>query len=177
MNYQSTRFIRFVLLVIFALLGLCFFFGCTDKAYNRVATDTNRSERNTKILAQTCEVAFPQVPTYIKGKDSIRIDTAFLSEFVHDTMYLQGDTIIRLKTVPYYVTKTIVRTDTISTGDGFRVARLQLEISNLQTDLKARQYDNQILAGKVHFARKITASLLGLILLALSIFFIKHKYF
>jgi hypothetical protein len=90
------------------LIFLFLLYGCTNLHYNKVATDTNRSERNLTILNQVCSNTFPSKTEFIKGKDSLRIDTFLTTEIKIDSV--THDTTI-FKTIREV--KTIHRTDTI----------------------------------------------------------------
>lgn len=51
--------------------------------YKKIATDINRSDKNTKLLSQVCETAFPSQPaTFIKGETIVKIDTIKQSDSI-----------------------------------------------------------------------------------------------
>jgi len=156
------------------LIFLFLLYGCTNLHYNKVATDTNRSERNLTILNQVCSNTFPSKTEFIKGKDSLRIDTFLTTEikidsFTHDTTIF--------KTIREV--KTIHRTDTIIKENQYVVSALNGKIYKLEIELNDLEFNNAKLEEKntnlSHKYRKVSFVLIGLIGLIITYILIKLK--
>jgi len=108
--------------------------SCTNQAYNKVSTDTMRSQRNAKLLLNTCQVAFPVAPPKVtEGKITIKIDTATV--IIKDTFYsVKKDTVYISKVVTKTIEKIIHRTDTIDRGDSYAVQNILKENNRIKAD-------------------------------------------
>jgi hypothetical protein len=112
------------LLVILALAILFFicslFSSCgIHRHYVKVATDPQRSDRDKTLLLQVCNSISPsKAPEYIKGKDSLRVDTFTdkIIEYRHDTAFI---------TTTNTVYKDHWRVDTVKTENTYLVALQQ----------------------------------------------------
>lgn len=160
---------------ILAIIALLFASSCKNMAYNRVATDTHRSERNKKLLLGECEKQFPQEPpTYKPGKETIRIDTVLVP--YQDTALkeilkplagkLNIDSltdIIKKSIPPQYIKITKERVDTTEKNmSGYKIELLQQQLREEQKahDKLQNQYDqlskdNDDLKSKMHHLRFI----------------------
>ena len=111
----------------YALL-LLLFISC--QPYKRVATDTNRTDKERKLLLVACESEFkPASPTFIKGKDSLRVDTFQSITTVIET---KNDTVYITATKTVNIDKWHSRTDTITKEDTYKITSLQAECDKLR---------------------------------------------
>jgi len=165
---------KILLLIIAGLLLLCLF-GCNP--YKKIATDVNRSDKNTKLLSQVCETAFPSAgPTFIKGATISKTDTVRFT----DTLTLI-DTFNNI--VTKYVTKTNtvtverLRTDTVIITNKYEISRLNTVIGE-QTELLIRSSEaRKNLLERIKKDKITKFSGWGLIVLILGIYgFIKFKF-
>lgn len=120
------KYFRFLFTATIILL-LALFASCNP--YQKIATDVNRSDKNTTLLRQTCETAFPSIPpTFIKGETIIKTNTVKST----DTLTII-DTFNNI--VTKYVTKTNtvtverLRTDTVIITNKYEINRLNTVIS------------------------------------------------
>lgn len=101
-----------------------------EKAKGLMASNPNE-------FAGLAGTLYPPKTVYVKGKDSIRLDTVREEKVVTDTIYHKGDTIYRsVKCPPSEVrTRTIIRTDTLKTGNTARELFLANSLIKLDNDL------------------------------------------
>lgn len=134
-----------IYILIAGIIASLFLFGCKNLAYNKVATDSQPSKRNQKILLQTCSSRFPSdPPKFIKGKDSLRIDTVTNTITEIETV---NDTVFKTVTNTVFIDRWHNRTDTVIQGNAFKETLLISQKNELQTQ-------NTILAQKLEDANK-----------------------
>jgi len=153
---------------ILALLALLFTSSCKNMAYNRVATDTHRSDRNKKILLGECEKQFPQAPPeYKPGKETVRIDTVLVPypdtvlkevlRTVAGKLNLDSLTEVVKKSIPpQYIKVTKERVDTIETSTaGYAIELLQQQLREEQKARDKLQNEVDQLKGENHHLKFI----------------------
>lgn len=118
------------------LLIIILFSGCGyHRHYVKVVTDPHRSDRDKKLLLQACnDVAPSKPPEYIKGKDSIRVDTFNQVNITYrnDTVFIETE-----KTIY----KDHFRVDTFKVDNPARIKQLEdvIREGNKLNDAQANQ--------------------------------------
>jgi len=128
-----------VSVLAFLLYLLLIISGCKYVAYTVVATDVKPSIRNNKILMGECAKRFPvRAPDYIRGKDSVRIDTAQPKEdkrledvvkTIAGPLNIDSLTaLIRASIPPVYIDRHHYRVDTVREDDSHKIKLVQEQL-------------------------------------------------
>lgn len=119
-----------ILLLIMGLAGCSTLPKRIEKAKGLMASNPNE-------FASLASTLYPPKTVYVKGKDSIRLDTVREEKVVTDTIYHKGDTIYRTVKCPQSEVRTITvtRTDTLKTGNTARELFLANSLIKLDKDL------------------------------------------
>lgn len=141
---------KIILAVVGLLLALCFFASCKNLQYNGVNNDTNISSRNKKILLGVCDRNFPQdPPKYIRGKDSLIINTEIDTVYDIDTL-LHDTTIYITNTNKYYYN----RVDTVLQPENpYKLTACNDERRVLEKELDKLNNENEFLKDQIRKMR------------------------
>jgi len=132
-------------LVIFVLLIIAGFLqGCStlEKRINKAKVV---ARENPNSFASFCVESFPVKEKFIKGKDSIVIDTLIQEKIVKVPVIIKGDTTYVDVKCPKATTvyKTVVRIDTVIKEDTAKLADLRQQIDKSNKDYKEKDLSLQ----------------------------------
>ena len=130
------------------ILVILFASSCNPlRHYQKVAADTEVTQKKKAVIAPWVSVNFPVTETFIKGKDSIIVDTSYNKEVV-DSLEAQLDLLLSLKMdsinvdsikkviiaacKPVTITKIVSRVDTVVKKDVAAMYSLQQQVSSLE---------------------------------------------
>jgi hypothetical protein len=132
------------------LVAIVFATSCNPlRHYQKVATDTEVTQKKKAVIAPWVSINFPVTETFIKGKDSIVVDSSYNKEIV-DSLEAQLDLLLSSKTdsinvdsikkviiaacKPVTITKTVTRVDTVVKKDNAAMYSLQQQITKLEAN-------------------------------------------
>lgn len=120
---------------ILVLLALCLTSCATLE--KRISKAKVLAYEHPKEFAGFCSDAFPVKEKYIKGKDSLRIDTVTEEKIVKVPVIIKGDTIYVDAKCPQskVVTNTVYRTDTLVKENTAKITALEYSKSKIDTEL------------------------------------------
>lgn len=173
-TYSSTQILLFYLCLL--AMAAMMLSGCYNqsKAVKQIA---KAQLKYPELIADNCAKSFPPKEVFIKGKDSIILDTIYQGENIFDTLY-HNDTIIIYKTsAPKVITKTVIKTDTIKIVNTAQLeaTTIRLNNCNIEKAAQAKHYE-EVISNKAKSARQLRNVLIAIILI-LVLMYVYEKYF